>query len=81
MEKKTNIMMIVIQNLMRYLNNSKKRGKEYVNDKLEFEGKYFYNKKWNGKGYDKNGNIIYELNKRNGKVREYKYDKLRFEGE
>ena len=28
------------------------------------------NKKWNGKGYDENGNIIYELNNRNGKIKE-----------
>ena len=26
-----------------------------------FEGYYLNNKKWNGKGYDINGNIIYEL--------------------
>ena len=28
------------------------------------------NKKWNVKGYDENGNIIYELNNRNGKIKE-----------
>ena len=38
---------------------------------MEFEGEYSYDKKWNGKGYDENGNIIYKLNKGNGKVIEY----------
>ena len=39
------------------------------------------NKIWNGKGYDKNGNIIYKLNNGNGKVKEYYDGKLGFEGE
>ena len=26
---------------------------------------------WNGKGYDFNGNLIYEINKGNGKICEY----------
>ena len=43
------------------LNNYKKKGKEYLKGKLEFEGEYLFNKKWNGKGYDENGNILYEL--------------------
>ena len=34
------------------------------------------------KGYDKNGNIIYELNQGNGKIKEFNIqDKLIFEGE
>ena len=38
------------------------KGKEYyLNGNLKFEGEYFNGKKWNGKGYDKYGNIIYEL--------------------
>ena len=45
-----------------YLYNHRRRGKEYANDVLEFEGDYVFTK-WNGKGYDINGNIIYELNK------------------
>ena len=49
---------------------------------MEYEGEYLYDKKWNGKGYDGNGDIIYELIKGNGKVKEYDDDgKLRFEGE
>ena len=54
-----------------YINDKKRKGKEYVNNKLEFEGEYLFNKKWNGKGYDDNENIIYELINGNGKVIEY----------
>ena len=59
------------------------KGKEYFfNGKLLFEGEYSNNKKWNGKGYDENGNIIYELINGNGKVKEYDYNGiLIFEGE
>ena len=54
-----------------YLNGKRNgKGKEYNLGKLIFEGEYLYNHrrdyvftKWNGKGYDINGNIIYELNK------------------
>ena len=49
---------------------------------LEYEGEYLYNIKYNGKGYDENGNVIYELINGNGKVKEYDfYGKLEFEGE
>ena len=43
-----------------YLNGKPNgKGKEYYYDgKLCFEGEYLYDKKWNGKGYDENGNII-----------------------
>ena len=48
---------------------------------MEFEGEFLFNKKWNGKGYDENGNIIYELINGNCKVKEYDYDDyLIFEG-
>ena len=47
------------------------KGKEYVDDILEYEGEYLYDKKWNGKGYDENHNIIYELINGSGKVKEY----------
>ena len=40
-----------------------------------------YNRKWNGKGYDENENIIYELINDSGKVREYNCFGLEFEGE
>ena len=50
---------------------------------MEYEGEYLYDKKYNGKGYDENGNIIYELINGNGKVKEYwvSYGSLMFEGE
>ena len=65
-----------------YLYNIVLMGKEYINGKLEFEGDYLYEHKWNGKGYDENGNVIYELINGNGKVKEYDDDEnLLFEGE
>ena len=36
---------------------------------------------WNGKGYDENGNVIYELINGTGKVKEYEEKFLVFEGE
>ena len=46
------------------------------------KGEFRYNKKWNGKGYDENGNIIYELIYGNGKVKEYDFHgTLVFDGE
>ena len=67
-----------------YLNGLRNgKGKEYILDgKLEYDGEYLYNKKWNGKEYDKNGKIINVLKNGNGKVKEYNYEgKLMFEGE
>ena len=53
--------------------NGKRHGKgiDYYNggDYLKFKGEYLYDKKWNGKGYDKYGNIIYELINGNGKLK------------
>jgi len=48
-----------------------------------FEGYYLNNKKWNGKGYDINRNIIYELINGNSIVKEYNEVGLRiiYEGE
>ena len=50
---------------------------------MEFEGDYLFDKKWNGKGYDKNGNAIYELNNGSGTIKEYDYfyGSLIYEGE
>ena len=54
----------------------------YINNKIEYKGEFLFNKKWNGKGFDENGNVIYELINGNGKVKEYDdKGKLRFEGE
>ena len=55
---------------------------DYINNRLEYDGEYFNGRKWNGKGYDENGNIIYELINGTGKGKEYnEYGKLIFEGE
>ena len=43
-----------------YLNGLRNgKGKEYGNEKLIFEGRYLYGKKWEGKGYDNLGNNVY----------------------
>ena len=59
-----------------YLNGKRNgKGKEYdIYGKLEYEGEYLYERKWKGKGYDENNNIIYELKNGNGKVKEYDLD-------
>ena len=48
-----------------YFQDMKVKGKEYINGKLVYEGEYIYDKfidtKYNGKGYDENGCLIYEL--------------------
>ena len=44
-----------------------------MNGNVEFYGELRRNRKWNGKGYDINGNLIYELDNGNGKVMEYEY--------
>ena len=44
--------------------------------------KYLIDGKWDGKGYDQNGNVIYELHNGNGMVKEYDcLEDLVFEGE
>ena len=48
---------------------------------VSFEGEYLKGKKWNGKGYDEKGNLLYELKDGNGFVSEYdRKDELLFEG-
>ena len=68
-----------------YFNDLKKGfGKEYYNTgKVKFEGEYKDNKKWNGKGYDINGNIDYIITEGKGKIKLYKFysNKLKFEGD
>ena len=61
------------------------KGKEYSGDEdnsIIFEGMYLYGKKWDGKGYDKSKNVIYEIKEGKGTVKEYhnKYC-FNFEGE
>ena len=57
------------------------KGRQYIKGKLEFQGEFAFDKKWEGKGFDENGDIIYELINGSGKVKEYEYNILRFEGE
>ena len=49
------------------------KGKEYSKyGKLIFEGEYINDKEWIGTGYNRDGNILYELNNNiNGKGKEY----------
>ena len=47
------------------------KGKEfYLTNKLKFEGEYLTDKKLNGKGFDRNNKIKYELNNGKGSVKE-----------
>ena len=57
--------------------------KEYnINGDLIFEGEYLNGKRWNGKGYKKEGEIEYEIKNGNGYVKEYNiHGDLIFEGE
>ena len=65
-----------------YLYNKQRKGKNYINKRLEYEGEYLFNEKCDGKGYDENGNIIYEIKKGNGYVKDFDDDGiLIFEGE
>ena len=50
-----------------YLNGKRNgNGKEYDDyGNIVFEGEYLNGKKWNGKGYNSENNIVYELS--NGK--------------
>ena len=45
------------------------KGNEYIQNRLEYKGDYLYAIKYNGKGYDENGNIIYELINGTGKLK------------
>ena len=39
----------------------------YENGQIKFDGVYFRDEKWTGKGYDINGNLEYEIINGNGK--------------
>jgi len=76
-----------------YLKGEKNgKGKEYYfhhfhyygnyNSKLKFDGEYLKGKRWNGKGYNINGNIDFIINNGNGEGKEYnQYGQLEFLGE
>ena len=43
-----------------YLYRKRKKGKLFIEEnQLEYEGEFLFERKYNFKGYDKNGNIIY----------------------
>ena len=65
-----------------YLYGWKIKGKFYINETLRYEGEYLFDRVYNGKGYDEDGNIIFEIKNGNGRVEEY-YDNgnIKFEGE
>ena len=59
---------------MEYLNENLSLGKEYYfNCKLKFEGEYLFQEKWDGKFYDHNGNILFQLNNGNAIIEENYY--------
>ena len=67
-----------------YLNGQRNgKGKEnYEDGKLQFEGEYLKGQRWNGKGYNKNGIIDFQIKDGNGKGKEYYDDgKIKYEGE
>jgi len=60
-----------------YENGKRKgKGKEYDdNESIEFEGEYANGKRWNGKGYNKDGQEEFQLKKGYAKnVKEYYSD-------
>ena len=66
-----------------YLNGKRNgKGKEYYEyDNLKFDGEYLNDKKWNGKGYDTENNIVYEIKDGKGSIKEYdSFGNLIFEG-
>ena len=60
------------------------KGKEYYfGGKLKFEGDYLNGKRWNGKGYNMDGQLEFEISNGKGYIKEYKLFNglLEFEGE
>ena len=56
------------------------KGKEYIyGDIIRFDGEYLNDKKWNGKGYDEHGNIIYELKNGKGVVKDFCLENSQYE--
>ncbi len=52
------------------------------NSKIKFDGEYINGKMWKGKGYDINGNLIFELKKGKGTMKEIDINgNVIFEGE
>ena len=67
-----------------YLNGKKNgEGKEYYeNGLLKYEGKYLNGFKWEGRGFNINGDVLYELKDGKGHIKDYDFTgKLVYEGE
>ena len=66
-----------------YKNGKKYEGKEYIKGQIEVVIEYKNFKKWNGIGYDQNGNILFKLINGNGIIKEFYDDigNISFEGE
>ena len=62
-----------------YINGIKNgKGKKYYdNGNLKFDGKYLNGKKWDGKGYNRKGDLIYELKNGDGYVKRYYYHEFK----
>ena len=75
---------IVIKYEGKYI-NGKRNGKGieyYYNDKKKFEGIYLFGLKYKGKGYDRKGKIMYEIENGKGYIKEVNSDNdIIFEGE
>ena len=58
-------------------------GKKYnENGNLKFEGEFLNEKKWNGKGFNKDGNMIFIIENGKGYIKETNEDgEIEFEGE
>ena len=54
-----------------YYKGYKKRGKDYIKGILIYKGIYLLDKKLEGKGYGKDGNIIYVLKNGEGFIKEF----------
>ena len=57
-----------------YLYNKKRKGKYYIEGRLEYEGEYLYDKKWNGKRMDYNpkGKLIFEGDYVKGQLKNFR---------
>ena len=65
--------------------NRKRKGKgkefDYYTGKIIFEGEFKNGIKWNGKGYNENNEIEYEIKDGYGNIKEYINGRLLYEGE
>ena len=59
-----------------YLNNFRLRGREFIEGKFEYDGEYLCGKKWNGKVYNKKGDIVYIVSNGFNKIKKDNKDKF-----